>query len=403
MRTNGHVHLLAALRLLLVGFIISGCAIVPSPTRSARVGDGGELGSCAELFSSIDRSIARAGVIDAGAFRVEGYPYLRVNRFLASFGKEPLDPDAFNAWIGRMQALDREARRFELANFADASGGVDGQGAGRAGLDPLIAGCGDRLKAADFSTPEGRVALREALTVPDEYLVHWQILGLYPVTRLFVSAGVSRWHAGARGGFSNDPPVGGRGIRYVPETMPGSIPLSAAVRETPRDALGVPDYTESTLDLLFRAYAPVWEVETEGGFDRIGAPAWRADGRLSVDKDRPLVFTFLSFSRFEGEVLTQLNYTIWFPARPKAHVLDIYGGFLDGLTFRVTLDMEGNPLLYETVHNCGCYYAAYPTQRLKVRERIDLAEPPLIFSAPDAELFSDRLVVGVESRTHYVR
>ena len=101
--------------------------------------------------------------------------------------------------------------------------------------------------------------------------------------------------------------------------------------------------------------------------------------------------------------MTQLNYIIWFPARPKEGAFDIYGGFLDGVNYRVTLDSDHEPLLYETVHNCGCYYKAYPTKRLQVRAKIDYAEPPLILKAPVVEPSEDYMTVSMESRTHYVQ
>ena len=132
--------------------------------------------------------------------------------------------------------------------------------------------------------------------------------------------------------------------------------------------------------------APVWEVRAEAEYDRIGTPAWTSKDELDIDTRQPRTYTLLSFTRFGKEILTQLNYIIWFPSRPRENALDIYGGLLDGLNYRVTLDKNGEPLLYETIHNCGCYYEAYPTRRLKVREKIDYAEPPLILKAPEVTL-----------------
>jgi hypothetical protein len=150
-------------------------------------------------------------------------------------------------------------------------------------------------------------------------------------------------------------------------------------------------------------YAPVWEVQTEADYDRIGTPIWSSKGELDIDMRNPRTYTLLSFTRFGQETLTQLNYIIWFPARPKEHSLDIYGGLLDGLNYRVTLDKNGEPILYETIHNCGCYYTANPTRRLKVREKIDYSEPPLVLSAPELVPSTEFMAVAMESRTHYVR
>jgi hypothetical protein len=60
-----------------------------------------------------------------------------------------------------------------------------------------MATCGDLLKKADFSNNEHRQQLRSRVSVSDDYIVLRRILGLYPLTHLFVSHGVSRWHAAA--------------------------------------------------------------------------------------------------------------------------------------------------------------------------------------------------------------
>jgi hypothetical protein len=182
--------------------------------------------------------------------------------------------------------------------------------------------------------------------------------------------------------------------------LPDKIRIVASAK---RDILGIPAYSPTDLEALFRVYAPVLEVQTEAEYDRIGAPVWTTAGALDIDTRQPIAYTLLSFTRFGKEILTQLNYIIWFPARPKEHALDIYGGLLDGVNYRVTLDNHGDPLLYETIHNCGCYYQAYPTGRLWVREKIDYAEPPLILKAPELAPIDERMTVAIETRTHYVR
>ena len=112
--------------LALLPLLLFGCAIIPAPTRSARVGGSDAPGSCADFFAELDQRAAHAEVLDSGAFRVEGYPYLRVNRFLASFRKEVGDPAAFAAWVDQMQALDQDARKHEIANLPRAAGSTPG-------------------------------------------------------------------------------------------------------------------------------------------------------------------------------------------------------------------------------------------------------------------------------------
>jgi hypothetical protein len=387
----------------LLAALLAGCSIVPAPTRSPYIGGSGVLGGCADFFASLDKRASESQALDPAAFRVEGHPYLRTNRFLASFSDAVADRAAFDAWVDRMQALDQEARRHEIANLPAAAGPPVGPAKDEVELNARVAGCGNRMKAVDFEHAESRLALREKTRVPDEYLTLPRVLGLYPVTSLFVSNGVRNWHAEARQAFSIDPPAGWRTIRYVPEKSSELPDVAQIVASVKRDALGIPTYSSFALDSLFRIYAPVWEVQTEAEYDRIGSPLWASKGELDIDTRLPLTYTLLSFTRFDKQILTQLNYIIWFPARPKEHALDIYGGLLDGVNFRVTLDKNGDPLLYETIHNCGCYYEAYPTRRLRVREKIDYAEPPLILKAPELTRVDERMAAAMETRTHYVR
>jgi hypothetical protein len=401
------VYLMGKIRsiyLALLALLLAGCSIVPAPTRSPHIGFGAALGGCADFFASLDRRASENQALDSGAFRVEGHPYLRTNRFLASFSSDAVaDRAAFDAWVDRMQALDQEARRHEIANLPAAAGQLAGPGNSEAELNARVAVCGNLLKAADFQGAESRMVLRDKTKVPDEYLALPRVLGLYPLTSLLVSHGVENWHAEARGAYSTEAPVGWRAIRYVPEKVDGLPDLHRIVAQAERDALGIPDYSPADLESLFSMYAPVWEVRTEAEYDRIGTPIWTPGGGLDIDTRQPRTYTLLSFTRFGREILTQLNYVIWFPARPKEHPLDIYGGLLDGLNYRVTLDRNGEPLLYETIHNCGCYYSAHPTRWLKVREKIDYAEPPLILKAPESMPSEERITVAMESRTHYVR
>lgn len=387
----------------LLALLLAGCAMLPLPTRSARIGETGPLGSCADFFASLDKRTAEAEVLDSGDFRVKNHPYLRVNRFLASFRDEVDDKTAFAVWTDRMQALDQDARQYEIANLSDLAVAALDSVNDRAGLYDKVAACGDLLKAADFQRVKHQEGLRRSVAVPDDYIALRRFLGIYPLTSMFIFRGVTIWHAEAHKSYSPKPPVNWRSIRYIPAQKFDIASVRQNVEPTKRDALGIPVYSAADRQALFRLYAPVWEIQHHGDFDRIGTPIWTGKGALDVNTDRSLTYTLLSFTRFGKEILTQLNYIIWFPSRPKEGTLDIYGGLLDGLIYRVTLDDNKEPLLYETVHNCGCYYKAYPTSRLQIREKIDYAEPPLILKAPEVNPSKDLMTVSMESRTHYVQ
>lgn len=383
--------------------VLAGCATLPMPARSDRLGETGPLGSCADFFAALDKRTKEAGVLDPGDFRVKKYPYLRVNRFIASFREVFDNKAAFAAWTDRMQVLDQDARKFEIANLPNSTVAELSSVNGRAGLYSKVATCGDLLRVADFQNAKHQEELRKSVSVPDDYITFRRVLGIYPLTHFFVSYGVSRWHAEAHERFSPEPPANWRTIRYVPAQKIDTSSLRQIAEPTERDALGIPMYPAEKREALFRMYAPVWEIRFQGDHDRIGTPLWTAGGVLDVDTGQPVTYTLLSFTRFGKEILTQLNYIVWFPSRPKEGALDIYGGLLDGVNYRVTLNNRGEPLIYETMHNCGCYYKAYPTDHVQVRAKSDYAEPPLVFEAPDMNPLKDFMTVAMESRTHYVQ
>ena len=110
--------------------------------------------------------------------------------------------------------------------------------------------------------------------------------------------------------------------------------------------------------------APVWEINTYDENDFPGNPTWD-EGKIKIDVRKHITFIYHSYTRFYDKNLLQLNYVIWFPARPLTGSFDLLGGNIDGITWRVTFDYEGNVLFYDTIHNCGCYHMVFPSKRIR--------------------------------------
>jgi len=195
------------------------------------------------------------------------------------------------------------------------------------------------LRSADLADPAARQRLREAATPIEDYILLRRVFGIYPVSNLFVSLGVTCYQNEARNIYSPNPPPDTNTLRrYAPKILPGATTDSAGiVANAQRDLLSIPLYSSDERRTLFSAHAPIWEVETSGDHDRIGLPSWRTTKTMEIDTSRPITFEHLSFTRFENHVLTQLNYVIWFPSRPSTGFFDILAGFLDGLSQRVPL------------------------------------------------------------------
>lgn len=397
--------------LLALAMFAAGCAVLRGPAvppLSTHLTEESEAGECANFFKDLDQAVYDAGVADRQTRRIQGFPYLRVNRFLASFAGQNLAGPALAAWVDRMAALDREARKAEIANLPVS---MRQKLRGPAGeTDPLqaAAACGDRLRDIDLAAPENLERLRARAQVPPSYSTTESILGLYPLTSIFVRLGIGRYHRTIMKTYQHELaqlPVTGRLVRYAPPAADGLAVAEAAalIERAPAGPLGIPEFTAAEQNLLFLAFAPIWEVDVSGDYDRIGTPSWDDNPLPAVDTGRPRVFTLLSHTRFHGDILPQLNYVVWFPERPLQGAFDILGGRLDGLIWRVTLDRQGLPLFYDTIHNCGCYHIFIPRRDLVERKQKSIFAEPLLVPQRQPDFTGDRrLVIRVASRTHYI-
>ncbi|MDN3558066.1 hypothetical protein [Halomonas maura] len=400
--------------LLLALLLFAGCAGTPSWRETPPPGQR----QCRDLLSAFDMAVAEAGVGDAGRARVAGFPYLRTDRLLASFAptlRHHPDAPRYADWLGRMRQGDAEARRIEAANLptparqrlARRSGGEAPAAAAKAR--------GERLLAAELLGPEdgpARVALREAVAAPDHYVDTWRVLGLYPLARVGLSLGYGRWRDAYLAGFDGPFPTRGEVRRYAP-APPAGPPLDAEaaarlVRRAPRSPLGLVDLDDETLRRLAAHHAPVFAIETRGHDDRLGAPYWRrgpAGPLPAVDTNRAVADVRLAHTRFDGRVLPQLVYTVWFPARTRLGALDILGGRLDGVVWRVTLGADGRPLIHDSIHACGCYHLFFPVpplRRVVVPADHDLREAPLTPAYTPPHPPGERLALQLAAVSHYL-
>ena len=108
--------------LLVLGPLVAlvGCATVDpyaSDPIAAHLLRNDDVGYCARLFADLDQQVDRANARDAEAHRIEGFPYLRVDRFGAALGPWATAGDAQRtAWLKRLAELDDAGRATELAN-----------------------------------------------------------------------------------------------------------------------------------------------------------------------------------------------------------------------------------------------------------------------------------------------
>jgi hypothetical protein len=387
--------------------LVAGCASVPPPQsqESQRLTEGAQ--SCVAWMRQVDQAVDDSGVRDASAHRIPGYPYLRVDRFSASFrGEASAGGAAFDAWAARLNRLDLAARGYELANLPATAVAKLGLADLRAVAD-RTAQCEALLLREDLSGAARREALLGQAIVPDDYADWMRATGLDAATRIPFAMGVEAWHKESAEMFRKA--ASGEGYaanlqRFHAAGDPVAVgQVRAILSRVVVDALGVPQLGVQDAETLFRAYAPDYEIETRGTQDRFGPLLWAGAVAPEVDTARPVVYRRLAYTRYGGRTLLQLAYTVWFPERPADRRFDILAGKLDGLVFRVTLDTDGRPLVYDTIHPCGCYHMFFPTALVKPlpapNGRDEWALVPSTLPALDP---GRKVAVRIASGSHYV-
>lgn len=338
MKRRGGFRLL--LLLLLLG--IAGCAargqLAPVP--------GGLPASCEAAFRDWRTRVQGADAFDAQAWTPPGYPYLRVDRFLASFELTTLSVPQRRAWLQRSLALATDAwvQEAESLNGLVATPLAQLRQCGRLAIQRLAA------------QADGWQQLDRAKAVPDSYQTVAQVLGLYPVLKPVIRWRATKLMAALQAQFGHYRPHAP--WQYYAPVVESQMPLVPGVRAGPvpsPDALGIPVFSEMEAHQLLRQFAPTLAVETRDWHDQPGHPGRGPRGELRF-LSQPVVFAQLQYARLQDQVLTQLVYTVWFPARPHVTPLDIYAGALDGVVWRVTLAPDGQALIYDVMHACGCYH-----------------------------------------------
>lgn len=315
---------------------------------------------CAALFAELHGATQER--TDAQYHRLPGFAGLRSDRLLAALGPSARTPRQRRLWLQRLAERDAEASRIEIAQLPPAPRQV-WHSASRQGA--LGACRGDQVRRLTGDAQAFAAAL-EAARVPDDYRDGARLLGLNPLIAPLFRRGIAAWQQTAA--QAQAPADEARWLGYRP--------LGRGSAGTPlrleQDALGLPQADAGQLEALFARHAPWLRIEQASPSDRIGSPYYGADGSRRFNDQQPRLYQHHGWSRLNGRWHLQLVYQFWFARRPKPHALDLYGGELDGLLWRVTLDRHGNALLYDSIHPCGCWHAFY----LPAGSALQFRQPP---------------------------
>lgn len=347
----------ASLCLSLILATLAGCA-ASTPKPDPFVGWYKSYRTCRAEYEAMDARVDAAGVRDAGYHRVPGYPYLRTDRTLASFAREVRSLEEVGGWIRRMRETDQEAREFEYINL-----GLSLQQA--AIQRDRFLNCGRSLAGIEFvDEPEEYARLLAAVPPRDEYSTTQRAMGFYvlaaPAMRARIEArqrALDQAYAQAVDQLAANAPL----KLWKAKPAADLSLVNIDFRRVIPDELGFPGFTDSTFRALAEYHAPQLWIETASDADQPALPLLTAQGP-SADPAQPLAHFQITFARFGGQPLLQINYLFWFKGADA-------NAPLDGFIWRVTLDAKAQPLIYESLHASGRDHRWYPVQPLARRER----------------------------------
>ncbi|MFV2055040.1 MAG: hypothetical protein ACC707_01180, partial [Thiohalomonadales bacterium] len=366
------------------------------------------IGSCELFFAQLQNEIDQNQVNDVQESRIKGYPYLRTSRFLTSLKKE-FDVGQFLNWVTQMQQLANTAIAIELKNLPAH---VSDDLVARSKRFPVYQGsmsktlqfCGDTLKAQLFNSSKMKDVLQHSVDIDDNYQTWKRIVGLYAITAAPFAWGIHNWHKESQQIFSQRVAQNKTTENLQRYALATAESVRVGLPHYDKDTLGIPQINEDLLKQLFTEHAPIWEIETRSDDDRIGSPVkpQRLD-YASVDTNDIVMYRKLSYTHYFGEILPQLNYFIWFPARICVGVIDILCGKLDGIIWRVTLSHDGVPVMYDMVHQCGCYHMFFLTPQLKSKPAIDNLDE-IAFTPRGAPPWrqGDKIVLRIAATSHHL-
>lgn len=129
----------------------------------------------------------------------------------------------------------------------------------------------------------------------------------------------------------------------------------------------IPDEKEQT---TFTQHHPVFIIEKPRmAYNRIGTPGAELTGngkeKIYVDPQVATIYTEKRLFRSNSNTYTNLIYRIHFRETPYGlFPFQLGAGKNVGLIIIVTLNGSNQPVLYTSVHTCGCYLAFIPTTHL---------------------------------------
>ena len=366
----------------------------------------------AAFFSELDRMILLYDVRNASHSTVQGFPFLRTNRFFAALKNRMQDTGQERCWLNHLQQADLDSRKKELRNLPQSA---VNELAARFGFDPSRNALwlqteifSNQLLHAYRQDPRFVETVKQRLHVPDEYSTLYRAAGLYPLAGIPVTIAtalsygrIKKWYATAPARL----PVSGSLARFTPRPtrMDAAFDPRALFLPENLDPLGLPRISERQQEQLAIKFAPVIYQDVAAAYDRFGAVQW-LNGNIDIDTNRPAVYFYVAHGLLNQAPALQLHYVVWYTERTGNQAPWFEKGPLDGFTFRVTLDHSGKAAMIDIMNNCGCYHFFVPRKSSlqAIKKKPGELEPLLPAWMPEA-FPEKRIQLRVNSGWHQVQ
>ena len=324
------------------------------------------------FFQQLDEEIKETEVKNAAYFSIEGFSYLRVNRFLAAIKDRLESPEQVEFWLLSLQRLDLQARQKEIQNLPEvvvqrlAKQFELSSPEAREELFTLTNLYSNQLLQYDRQQQGFDSTLKQSINIPEEYSTTMRVFGLYALAVIPVAAVTQIVYGDLQ--ERHDTPAGekkihGSLITYLPQVQEenSSHAIDRVFRSQNYNAFGLPQLSENEAFWLAGKFAPVFIQDVVADYDKIGRVVWEQEV-LKINWEQPTIYYYFSSAFWREKAVLQINYVLWTAARAGPQAPWFERGLIDGITLRVSLDDQGTPFLVDIMNSCGCYHFFVPRE-----------------------------------------
>lgn len=337
---------------------------------------------CRMWFDLQQSALDKQNISDAGSTRIDGFPHLRATRWVAFLYQQATGEASQQLWL---ELAASEAQRSWQAELSRLYGSQQGHQQWRDQLQSCIHSMTNLTSF--YGLPEPQVA--------DSYVSWQRVVGVYPLSRLLALPAIKHQQRDMDKRFRHPARLPIR--HYVPSPFSGNLPIPSALA---RNAFDMPLPKGPNRDALLAHYAPVLSIADPKDLNQPGSIVLN-QGLPSVDISAPVAYQWLSWTHYRGHALLQLNYQFWFSRRPAAGLLNLHGGELDSIIWRVTLKPDGNVLFYDSIHGSGRDHKIFTVARGLHTATLS-GDRPSVYPQPVANAASERISLLLEADTHYL-